>query len=116
MSDSARQLALINTRFAELVRFIAAAGPEQSAGLVSQFEEIRTLLQQARRLTASRRLIAADEHTRETLADYRHQLIAVRDAIARLEPLLSARRTELHRELEHIRGTAAWASSVREVR
>ncbi len=117
MSDSTQQLATINARLAELIPLISAAGPDQSAALGSQFEEIRTLLQQARKLTSSGRLAgAADERTREVLADYRHHLIAVRNAIGSLEPLLTARRAELHRELEHIRGTSAWANSVREVR
>ncbi len=117
MSDSTQQLATINARFAELIPLLATAGCGESAALVPQFEEIRTLLQQARNLTSSGRLAAApDERTREVLADYRHHLISVRNAIGRLEPMLTARRAELHRELEHIRGTSAWANSVREVR
>lgn len=116
MSDSARQLAAINARFSEIIPLVSGAGPEDSANLLCHFDEIRALLQQARSLTSSGRLSDADGHTREILADYRHHLVTVRNAIGRLEPLLTARRAELHRQLEHIRSTAAWANSVREVR
>jgi septation ring formation regulator EzrA len=114
MPDSLQQLAAINLRFAELTPGLAAATPEDCGTIAEAFDKITQLLEQARRLTASEN--ADRDQAREVLAEYRHQLIAVRHAIARLEPLLTERRAQLRQEMEHVRNAGAWASSVREVR
>jgi septation ring formation regulator EzrA len=112
MPDSLQQLTAINTRFAELIPLISAASGEECAAVAPMFEEIRSLLESARKLTSSAHLDPTK--AREVLANYRHHLIAVRHAMGRLEPLLTERRAQLRQELEHIRNTSAWASSVRE--
>ena len=112
MPDSLQQLTAINARFAELIPLISAASGEQCASVAPVFEEIRSLLESARKLTSSGHLDATK--AREILADYRHHLIAVRHAMGRLEPLLTERRALLREELEHIRNAAAWATSVRD--
>ena len=117
MSDSARQLALINARFAELMPLLSGSPEEPISELPPRFDEVRTLLQQARTLTSSGRLLPpANDHTREILADYRRHLISIRNAMGRMEPLLTARRAELHRQLDHIRHATFWAASVRTAR
>ena len=112
MQDSLQQLAAINARLTELTADLPAATPEDCATIAPAFEEITRLLGQARGLSASANLDR--DHAREVLAEYRRNLIAVRHAIGRLEPLLTNRRAQLREELEHIRNAGAWASSVRE--
>lgn len=114
MPGSADQLASINVRLSCLLPKLAAASGIELAG---HFEEITALLQQARNVVSTERLnTSKDSRAREILAEYRHHLILLRDAIARLEPLLTAHRAQLRRELDHIRHAGSWASSVREVR
>jgi len=112
MPDSLQQLTAINARFAELIPLISATSGEECSPVAPVFEEIRSLLESARKLTSSGHLDATK--AREILADYCHHLIAVRHAMNHLEPLLTERRTQLRQELEHIRHTSAWASSVRQ--
>ena len=117
MPDSTRQLALINARFTELIPLLSGSPEEQISELPPRFDEVRTLLQQARTLTSSGRLLPPqNDRTREILADYRRHLISIRNAISRIEPLLTARRAELHRQLEHIRHATSWAASIRNAR
>ena len=115
--SSAQQLAAINARFAELIPFLCNPAEDRTADFASYFDEVIALLRQARGLTASGRLFSGnDKDTREILREYRRQLIALCDTIERIEPILAARRAELHRELEHLRRASRWASSVREAR
>lgn len=115
MSNSAQQLAAINARFAELIPFLCNPPEELTADFASDFDEVTALLRQARGLTASGRLFSGnDNDAREILREYRRQLIALRGTIERIEPLLTARRSELHRELEHLRRARRWACSLRE--
>jgi len=117
MPTSVQQLANINARLAELTPSLCCSSTEDVSDLPARFDEVTGLLRQARALTGSSRVLSGnDEGTREILAEYRRHLVAVRDAIGRMEPLLTARRAELHRQLEHIRHASCWASSVREVR
>ncbi|HZU44753.1 MAG TPA: hypothetical protein VE994_18890 [Terriglobales bacterium] len=110
MPDSLEQLAMINARLAEHIPLLTA-GPDCST-IAASFEEVTRLLAQARALTASAHFDR--EKAREVLAEYRQRLIALRNALGRLEPLLTERRAQLRKELDHIRNTSAWASSVRE--
>ena len=115
MSNSAQQLAAINARFAELIRLICNPPEDITADFASHFDEVTALLRQSRGLIASGRLFSGDDtDARETLREYRRQLIALRDTIGRIEPTLTARRAELHRELEHLRRASCWACCVRE--
>ena len=117
MPSSAQQLANINARFAECIPNLRCSSTEDISDLALHFDEVTALLRQARSLTASGRVLSGNEEgTGEILADYRRHLMAIRDAIGRMEPLLTARRAELHRQLEHIRHASRWANSVREVR
>ena len=117
MPNSAQQLAAINARFAELIPSLRKPAEERTGVFASHFDELTALLRQARGLTASGRLLSgSDEDARDVLTEYRRQLIALRDTIGRVEPILNARRAELHRQLEHLRRASCWASSVREVR
>jgi len=117
MLNAAQQLAAINARFAQLIPLLCCSPQETIADLVSRFDEVREVLRQARALTASGHVFSGkDKETREILADYRRQLIAIRDAMGRIEPLLTARRAELHRQLEHMRNARCWAGCVREAR
>ena len=111
MPDSLEQLAAINARLAEHIPLLTA-GPNDCSTIAASFEEVTRLLAQARALTASAHFDR--EKAREVLAEYRQRLIALRNALGRLEPLLTERRAQLRKELDHIRNTSAWASSVRE--
>ncbi len=112
MPDCLQQLAPINARLAALAAILAHATPEDCGTIAPAFKEITQLLGQARELTT---LAVMDcDQARDSLADYRRNLIAVQHAIGRLAPLLTERRTQIREELEHIRNAGAWASSMRE--
>lgn len=117
MPNSTQQLAHINARFAELIPSLCCSPTENISDLTPRFDEVTMILRQARALTASGRVLSGkEEGARDILADYRRHLIAIRDAIGHMEPLLTARRAELHRQIEHLRLASHWAGSVREAR